>query len=150
MVIALGGNALVRRGTALTFENQLKAAKECSPGLSKLISSFSECVLTHGNGPQVGQLAVERCEAPLDLLVAETQGQIGHALSLALDDSHPGIGSAVVFTQVLVDRGDTAFHRYTKFVGPPLNFLDEAKRDWVVRHDGSSFRRVVPSPFCMH
>jgi len=147
LVVALGGNALLRRGQELTLENQRISAAKCAPQIAKLAQSDFQVVLTHGNGPQVGQLALERT-APFDLLGAESQGQIGYVLSLALQAS--GLQTATVMTQVLVDEGDPAFEDPTKFIGPVYSHQEAqslAKElGWTVKADGDECRRVVPSP----
>ena len=115
IVVALGGNALLRRGQKLNIENQQVSAQKAAP-LLREIAEEHEVVLTHGNGPQVGQLALER-SASFDVLGAESQGQIGIILASAL--SGVGVRSAAVLTQVLVDsENDPAFQDPTKFVGP--------------------------------
>ena len=115
LVVAVGGNALQRRGERLTIENQLKAAMEAAPTLKKLAMSH-ELILTHGNGPQVGELALERSAATFDVLGAESQGQIGYILSQAM--ASVGLPAAAIVTQVRVDPLDQAFSNPTKFVGP--------------------------------
>ncbi|CAE7763658.1 arcC [Symbiodinium sp. KB8] len=116
VVVAVGGNALIRRGERLTIENQLKAARnDAAPMLKKLMADHS-VVLTHGNGPQVGELALERSAATFDVLGAESQGQIGYIFSQAM--AGVGVSSACLVTQVVVDPTDAAFQNPTKFVGP--------------------------------
>jgi carbamate kinase len=162
LVIALGGNALIRRGEAGSIEVQrhnLKAAAEALVTLAE--GSRAEIVITHGNGPQVGFLAIGAEMAasvvpapPLDVLGAETQGQIGYLLAQALDDSFRARGRsrdiAVIVTRTVVAADDPAFATPTKPVGP---IYDEAtakehaaKRGWDVAPDGKSWRRVVASP----
>jgi len=107
-----------------------------------------ELVLTHGNGPQVGELALERSAATFDVLVAESVGQIGYVLSQAL--ASVGCHAVPIVTQVVVDPADAAFRNPTKFVGPvygpkEAHALAESL-GWVVKADGEYFRRVVPSP----
>lgn len=147
LVIAIGGNALQRRGDPLTLENQFKAALEAAPVL-RAIAEKHEMVLTHGNGPQVGALALERSTATLDALVAESQGQIGHSLSQAL--AIHGKTAVPMVTQVLVDLDDPAFSDPTKFVGQVYKAHDSeklaAEHGWTMKPDGDYFRRVVPSP----
>ena len=107
-----------------------------------------EVVLTHGNGPQVGELALERSAATFDVLGAESVGQIGYVLAQAL--SSVGTTAIPIVTQVVVDPADPAFRNPTKFVGPvygpkEAHALAESL-GWVVKPDGEYFRRVVPSP----
>ena len=161
VVVALGGNALIRRGeegsTSVQRGNLLGAAR----ALVDLERMGHELVLTHGNGPQVGFLAIEADAArdtvpppPLDVLVAESQGQIGYLLAQALAAQFAIEGRsrrvAVVLSQTVVDPADPAFEAPTKPVGP---MYDEAtalqlaaEHGWTVAPDGSGWRRVVPSP----
>jgi carbamate kinase len=161
IVVALGGNALIRRGeagsTAVQRRNLLGAAR----ALSELEQLGHELVLTHGNGPQVGFLAIEADAArdtvpppPLDVLVAESQGQIGYLLAQALAAQLAMEGRtrsiAVLLSQTIVDPDDPAFGAPSKPVGP---MYDEATarglaadHGWTVAPDGSGWRRVVPSP----
>jgi carbamate kinase len=147
MVIAVGGNALQRRGERLTIENMLKAAADMAPTIAKLCSEH-QVVLTHGNGPQVGELALERSAATFDVLGSESMGQIGYVLSQAL--ASVGCMAVPIITQVVVDPQDPAFRNPTKFVGPvygpkEAHALAESL-GWIVKADGEYFRRVVPSP----
>jgi carbamate kinase len=98
IVIAVGGNALQRRGERLTIENMLKAAADMAPTIAGLASEH-ELVLTHGNGPQVGELALERSAATFDVLGAESMGQIGYVLAQAL--ASVGTKAAPILTQVV-------------------------------------------------
>jgi len=148
IVVAVGGNALVRRGERLTIENQLKAARnDCAPMIRTLMAHH-ETVLTHGNGPQVGELALERSAATFDVLGAETQGQIGYVFSQAMIGV--GVTAVPIVTQVVVDPDDVAFTNPTKFVGPVYGAkeADGLSRalGWTIKADGEYFRRVVPSP----
>lgn len=147
LVIAVGGNALQRRGERLTIENMLKAAAEMAPTIAALAAEH-EVVLTHGNGPQVGELALERSAAPFDVLGAESMGQIGYVLAQAL--ASVGCQAVPILTQVVVDPQSAAFRNPTKFVGPvygpkEAHALAESL-GWTVKPDGEYFRRVVPSP----
>lgn len=157
VVAALGGNALLRRGEPLTAENQRANVREASVSLARIVRAGHRLVITHGNGPQVGLLALQGAaykpdEAyPLDVLGAETGGMIGYIieqeLENALDHSHP---VATLLTQVVVDARDPAFQNPTKFIGPVYD-RDEAETraraaGWTVRQDGDKWRRVVPSP----
>lgn len=147
MVIAVGGNALQRRGERLTIENMLKAAADMAPTIASLCQEH-QIVLTHGNGPQVGELALERSAATFDVLGSESMGQIGYVLSQAL--ASVGCIAIPIITQVVVDPTDPAFRNPTKFVGPvygpkEAQALAESL-GWTVKADGEYFRRVVPSP----
>jgi carbamate kinase len=156
IVVALGGNALLRRGEQPDAEpqrrNVLRAAESLAP-----LARQHELVVTHGNGPQVGVLAMESAADPLlsrpfplDPLGAETQGLIGYWLTQSLHNVLPGREVAALLTQCVVDRADPAFDRPTKFVGPtydePTARALAAERGWTVAADGTSWRRVVPSP----
>jgi carbamate kinase len=154
-VVALGGNALLKRGEPATAANQLKAARDAARVLAP-VSEATRLVVTHGNGPQVGLLALkedafgEGEPYPLDVLDAETEGQIGYVVELELDNSIEHQDTVTVVTRVLVDAEDPAFARPTKFIGP---VYDEqratalaADRGWTVKPDGEHWRRVVASP----
>merc|ERR550532_1619316 len=148
IVVAVGGNALIRRGERLTIENQLKAARnDCAPMIKSLLAHH-QTVLTHGNGPQVGELALERSAATFDVLGAETQGQIGYVFSQAMSGS--GVTAVPIVTQVVVDPDDPAFDNPTKFVGPVYGAKEadalSTALGWTIKADGEYFRRVVASP----
>jgi len=125
VVAALGGNALLRRGEPLTAAAQRANVKIAAQSLADIVRAGHQLVVTHGNGPQVGLLALQGAaykpdEAyPLDVLGAETEGMIGYIieqeLENALDHDWP---VATLLTQVLVDKDDPAFKKPTKFVGP--------------------------------
>lgn len=147
IVIAVGGNALQRRGEELSYDNQLKAAMNATPVIKRLAQKH-QIILTHGNGPQVGCLALERKSASLDLLGAESQGQIGLIFSHALGTL--GQTAVPIITQVRVDSSDPAFNTPTKYVGAVYS-EEEAnnlvkKYGWSIGIDGKYWRRVVPSP----
>ena len=117
-------------------------------GLVSRIRSFCFSVLTHGNGPQVGELALERAAATFDVLGAESMGQIGYVLAQAMQSA--GVTAVPILTQVVVDQYSEAFKNPTKFVGPIYGSLEaQALADslgWTIKPDGEYFRRVVPSP----
>ncbi|GKY90733.1 hypothetical protein MPSEU_000046600 [Mayamaea pseudoterrestris] len=147
IVVAVGGNALQRRGERLTIENMLKAAAEMAPTIAALAAEH-EVVLTHGNGPQVGELALERSAASFDVLGAESMGQIGYVLAQAL--ASVGCQTVPILTQVVVDQYSEAFRNPTKYVGPVYGAKEamalSESLGWTVRADGEYWRRVVPSP----
>lgn len=160
-VIALGGNALIRRGERGEFSTQRLNVETAARAIVELCAVTSQIVLTHGNGPQVGFLALQGAAAepavpaaPLDVLGAETQGQIGYLLSQALYNAFAACGLsrdvAVVMTQAVVEADDPAFGHPTKPVGPVYSEEDArrlaAERGWTVARDGDRWRRVVPSP----
>ncbi|VEG26065.1 carbamate kinase [Actinomyces howellii] len=156
IVVALGGNALLRRGDKPDASTQIANVVVAAKELAKLAAEH-EVVVTHGNGPQVGVLALESANDerlsepyPFDTLGAETQGMIGYWLLQALGNALPGRQVAAMVNQTLVDAEDPAFANPTKFVG---EVYDEAtatalaeERGWTVKPDGQYFRRVVGSP----
>src|SRR6185436_16286237 len=156
IVIALGGNALLRRGEPMTAENQRRNIRTAAASIAP-VAAAHRVVVAHGNGPQVGLLALQGAaykdvEAyPLDVLGAETQGMIGYLVEQELGNLLPFERPlATLLTMVEVDPDDPAFADPTKFVGP---IYDEAtatalaaEKGWQVKPDGSSWRRVVPSP----
>jgi carbamate kinase len=154
-VVALGGNALLRRGESLNADTQVRAARAAA-GLLARVSSATELVVTHGNGPQVGLLALmsaaytETAPYPLDLLGSETEGQIGYVLELELDNAIPDQETVAVLTRVVVDADDPAFSAPSKFIGPVYSESEARslahRHGWTVKPDGQNWRRVVPSP----
>lgn len=156
VVVALGGNALLRRGQELNAENQRNNIRVAAQQLAT-IHSDHELVVAHGNGPQVGLLALMDAAYtavdpyPLDVLGAETVGQIGYMIEQELGNIIPYEDHIVtILTQILVDPADPAFLNPTKPVGP---VYDKAQADklrdekgWTMAPDGAHFRRVVPSP----
>jgi carbamate kinase len=155
VVVALGGNALLRRGEPAEAELQRGHVREAAAALAG-VARQHELVLTHGNGPQVGLLALEDAAYgeispyPLDVLVAETQGMVGYLLAEALASELPEREVACLLTRVLVDAGDPAFETPTKPIGPVYDEAEArrvaAERGWVVARDTGGFRRVVASP----
>ena len=156
VVVALGGNALLHRGETLTAENQRRNVKIAAEALAQ-IASDNELVITHGNGPQVGLLALQGAaykpeeSYPLDILDAETEGMIGYLIEQELGNLMPaGHRFATLLTQIEVDAKDPAFKQPTKPIGPVYS-KDRAdrltrERDWQVAADRKGFRRVVASP----
>ncbi len=155
LVVALGGNALLRRGEPLTAEVQRRHAGEAMSAVADLAAGH-DVVLTHGNGPQVGLLALQSAAYadvppyPLDVLGAETEGMIGYVLEQELRNRLPGRSAVTVLTQVVVDRDDPAFGAPSKPIGPVYTEEQarrlERERGWAIAPDGDHFRRVVPSP----
>jgi len=155
LVIALGGNALLKRGDPLTVENQ---RKNIADGVSSLLPILKENTVTivHGNGPQVGLLALQGAAFQkesgvvpmrLDVLDAETEGMIGYLIEQEVDAQiGRGRGMVTVLSQIIVDQADPAFHNPTKFIGPVYTEEEAKKVDGVVKRDGDYFRKVVPSP----
>ena len=156
LVIALGGNALLRRGEPMTPDRQRANVRVAVQAIAPIILR-NEVVITHGNGPQIGLLALQQTSVaaldrfPLDVLGAETEGMIGYLIEQELDNALPsGKPVASLLTRVVVDRRDPAFHNPTKFVGPVYDdekVIDIGRRQgWSFRRDGAGWRRVVPSP----
>jgi carbamate kinase len=156
VVVALGGNALLRRGEPLTAENQRANARVACKALAP-VALEHELVISHGNGPQVGLLALQGSAYtevdpyPLDLLGAQTEGMIGYLIQQELGNELPQEKRlASLLTLIEVDPKDSAFEDPTKPIGP-IYEQDESERlakekGWVFKPDGDSFRRVVPSP----
>lgn len=156
MVVALGGNALARRGEEISAETLWRNLDTVVPQLAALADG-NELVVTHGNGPQVGVLELQNLSYrkvapyPLDILGAESQGMIGYPLQACLRNALPeGRQVATVLTTTQVSREDPAFLLPSKFVGPIMTEgaarKAEQKRGWQIRADGEHYRRVVPSP----
>jgi carbamate kinase len=161
VVVALGGNALLRRGDSGSIEGQRRNLLVAARALVELEGLGHELVLTHGNGPQVGYLAIEAEAArdivpppPLDVLVAESQGQIGYLLAQALGAQLSMRGRdrriVAVVTQTVVDPADPAFGSPSKPIGPTYDEATArglaAEQGWTVAQDGAGWRRVVASP----
>ena len=156
VVAALGGNALLRRGQPLTAQNQRANAHAACKALAP-VALEHELVISHGNGPQVGLLALQGSAYtevdpyPLDLLGAQTEGMIGYLIQQELGNQLPFERRlATLLTLIEVDPNDPAFADPTKPIGP---IYEKAEADrlaeekgWVFKPDGDSFRRVVPSP----
>jgi carbamate kinase len=155
IVIALGGNALLQRGERPSAEAQRRNLHPAMGVLARL-AALHEIIVTHGNGPQVGLLALQAesgsdTPLPLDVLGAQTQGMIGYLIEDELRDRLEGAREvATLLTQVVVDATDPAFSNPTKPIGPvwtetvARRFASE--RGWSVAADGEYWRRVVPSP----
>ncbi len=156
VVVALGGNALLRRGEPMTAEAQRANVRLAARALAP-VAKAHRLVLSHGNGPQVGLLALQSlayadvAPYPLDVLNAQTEGMIGYIIEQELGNVVPfEVPLATVLTMVEVDPADPAFEHPSKFVGPLYDEL-EAQRlreehGWDFRLDGTRWRRVVPSP----
>ena len=156
IVIALGGNALLRRGEDMTAENQRKNIQIAVKSLAPIVED-NELVISHGNGPQVGLLSLQSAaykevdEYPLDVLGAQTEGMIGYMIEQELGNLLPiEIPIASILTMVEVDPEDPAFSNPTKPIGP-IYTKEEAEelqkvRGWEIKMDGKDWRRVVASP----
>jgi carbamate kinase len=159
ILIALGGNALIREGERGTWAEQQAQAASCARAVVSLTRAGHQVVVAHGNGPQVGLLALQQTAAeddapslPFDALVAMTQGQTGYLLQEAIGDADPDVPTATILTRALVDPDDPAFAAEpTKPIGP---FYSEeeaqalaAERGWTVGPDsGRGWRRLIASP----
>lgn len=156
LVVALGGNALLRRGEPLEAPTQLSNIRRAAAQLARLAQHY-RLVVAHGNGPQVGLLALQN-EAygdvhpyPLDVLGAETEGMIGYLLEQELANRLPvGRSVATLLTRVAVDAGDAAFKTAGKPIGPVFDAERGTalarQRGWHMVADGAGVRRAVPSP----
>jgi carbamate kinase len=156
IVAALGGNALLERGeppeAGIQEEHVIKAVQALAP-----LAAEHDVVITHGNGPQVGMLALESAHDPaisrpypFDVLGAQTQGMIGYWLVQALENTLHRRRAACLISRTLVRQDDPAFAHPTKFVGPVYDEQQArvlaASQHWDIRQDGTRWRRVVPSP----
>ena len=156
VVVALGGNALLRRGQELSAENQRENARAACKALAP-VALEHELVVSHGNGPQVGLLALQGSAYtavdtyPLDVLGAQTEGMIGYMLEQELGNELPFERHlATLLTMIEVDPDDPAFDRPTKPIGPLYDAAEAARlereKGWAFMADGDSMRRAVPSP----
>ena len=157
IVAALGGNALLKRGEPLTARTQRANVRLAAQGLAAIVRGGHDLVVTHGNGPQVGLLALRTSAYkpdepyPLDMLGAETEGMIGYVIEQELENALNHERSvATLLTQVVVDPNDPAFDHPTKFIGPVYQRAEAESRaaalGWHIAQDGDRWRRVVPSP----
>ncbi|MGH9317540.1 MAG: carbamate kinase, partial [Thermoanaerobaculia bacterium] len=156
IVVALGGNALLRRGEPMTAANQRANVRVAAEVLAP-IAREHQLVIAHGNGPQVGLLALQasaypEVEAyPLDVLGAETEGMIGYMIEQELGNLLPfEVPFATLLTMIEVDPKDPAFAKPDKPIGPVYIEAQArrlaSERGWTVAADAAGFRRVVPSP----
>ena len=156
VVVALGGNALLRRGQPMTVENQRENVRVACDHLAP-IAEQHELIISHGNGPQIGLLALEEAayggvsQSPLDVLGAETQGMIGYLIEQELGNRLPFEKPiASLLTMIEVDPDDPAFTSPSKPIGPQYDKAEAdrlaAERGWTFKPDGDHMRRVVPSP----
>lgn len=155
IVVALGGNALLKRGEPMTADNQRANIRRAATVLAELIAAGHALVITHGNGPQVGLLALQAAATaeapfPLDVLDAESAGMIGYVLQQELGNAVRDRLFAALLTQVRVDPRDPAFGTPTKPIGPVYDEATArrlaAERGWRIAPDNDRWRRVVASP----
>lgn len=155
IVIALGGNAISKRNESLTVENQYRNIHATTKLIAKLAGKY-RLVIVHGNGPQVGLLALQNAAYqavpayPLDILVAQTQGMLGYMIGQSLQQQETVKQVVTLLTQVEVASDDPAFSNPTKFIGPMYDPKDQqhlqSQYGWTFKADGKAIRRVVPSP----
>ncbi|APC17902.1 carbamate kinase [Pseudomonas frederiksbergensis] len=156
IVVALGGNALLRRGEPMTADNQRANIRIATEQIAK-IHPGNQLVIAHGNGPQVGLLSLQAAAYtqvspyPLDVLGAETEGMIGYIIEQELGNLLDfEVPFATLLTQVEVDARDPAFQNPTKPIGPVYSKAEAealaAEKGWAIAPDGDKFRRVVASP----
>ncbi|NWA10660.1 carbamate kinase [Pseudomonas gingeri] len=156
IVVALGGNALLRRGEPMTADNQRANIRIATEQIAR-IHPGNQLVIAHGNGPQVGLLSLQAAAYtqvspyPLDVLGAETEGMIGYIIEQELGNLLDfEVPFATLLTQVEVDPGDPAFQHPSKPIGPVYTKAEAerlaAEKGWSIAPDGDKFRRVVASP----
>ena len=156
ILVALGGNALLRRGEPMTADVQRANVRVAATALAE-IQPGNELVITHGNGPQVGLLALQDAaydpenDFPLDVLGAQTEGMIGYMIEQEMGNLLPfEVPFATMLTMVEVDPNDPGFANPTKFIGPVYGAEEgdrlKAEKGWVMKQDGDKWRRVVGSP----
>ena len=157
IVVALGGNALLKRGEPMTEKMQRLNVGHAATSLAALVAAGHSLVITHGNGPQIGLLALQAAEGPpdsaypLDILGAESEGMIGYMIEQELRNRLPsGMRLATILTQIRIDAADPAFSTPTKPIGPGYDEAEaqrlEAQHGWRFARDGMKLRRVVASP----
>jgi carbamate kinase len=156
IVIALGGNAILQRGQPMTAENQRANIRLAAESIAQVVPG-NEVVIAHGNGPQVGLLALQAAAYqdvppyPLDVLGAQTEAMIGYVIEQELGNLLPFEARlATLLTMIEVDPGDPAFQHPTKPIGPVYDRASAEQmvrdRGWTIATDGDGFRRVVASP----
>ncbi len=162
ILIAFGGNALLRSGDDSSYDMQLRRATEAMEKIWKVVLN-NEVIITHGNGPQVGNILLQNEHSkditqpmPLHACGSMSQGLIGEMLITAYEGMKSKYGiskdAAVIFTRTVVDENDQAFHNPSKPIGPYYNSDDAAKHSaesgWIMKEEpGKGFRRIVPSPY---
>ncbi len=153
IILALGGNSLLSKGQKGTAIEQRKNVAKTCKAIAKIVNDGNEVVITHGNGPQVGNLLIQQESAknkvakmPLDVCDAMTQGELGYLIQSELQRVVPKT-VATIITQVVVDKKDKAFKMPTKPVGP---FYKKRVAPGMVMDAGRGWRKVVPSPKPLH
>jgi len=149
MVIALGGNALLKHGEAVSAEAQRNNVRIAAAQLAKAAAG-NDLVIVHGNGPQVGMLAMQAGSFPLDVLDAETEGMIGYMIEQEMRNLLPaGRACVTLLTMVEVSAADPAFAHPDKPIGPRYTVAEAAAsrgKEWTMAAQGDKLQRVVPSP----
>lgn len=156
IIVALGGNALLKRGEPMTSEVQRANVRIAAESLAP-IAGAHQLVISHGNGPQIGLLALQGAAykpdevSPLDVLGAQTEGAIGYMIEQELGNFLPfEVPFATILTMIEVSPDDPAFGNPTKFIGPVYEKAEAdriaAEKDWRFKPDGDKWRRVVASP----
>jgi carbamate kinase len=157
LLVALGGNALIRKGQVGTVEEQFENLKVPIRQIARLSRKY-RVIITHGNGPQVGNLLLQQecCDTvpqlPLEILVAQTQGQIGYMIESTLDSELMALGISAqkplvsLISYVVVDEKDQAFREPSKPIGPILTQEREAAFSYPVQKTPKGYRRIVASP----
>ena len=156
LLVALGGNALIKKGQEGTIEQQFANLKVPIRQSAKLSTDY-KIIITHGNGPQVGNLMLQQdcCDAvpklPLEILVAQTEGQIGYMIESTLDEELMKLGIdfkplVSLITYVVVNKNDPAFNNPTKPIGPALSKEESDRSEYPVLKTSKGYRRVVASP----
>ncbi len=153
IVVALGGNSLIRKGQTGIYQEQSENIRDTCGELAKLVDAGHDIIITFGNGPQVGNILLQQESTkdippmPLDVCVAMTQGQIGYMIQSSLKSELGKLGIrkdvVTVLTQVIVDSDDSAFKRPTKPVGP---YYKDKRFNDMIFVGGRGHRRLVPSP----
>jgi len=163
IVIAIGGNSLIKNGKqAATFQEQLNTVKETTANIADIVEQGYKLVITHGNGPQVGDILIRSYltrnnlpDIPLDMANAITQSEIGYMIQQSLKNEllkrNNNTDVVTIVTQVVVNKKDPAFRNYTKPVGPFYSkkeaFALQTERKWAMKEDaGRGYRRLVSSP----
>jgi carbamate kinase len=156
LLVALGGNALIRKGQEGTIQQQFENLRVPIRQIARLSKDY-RIIITHGNGPQVGNLLLqqERCDAapklPLEILVAQTEGQIGYMIESTLDEALMALGIdfrplVTLITYVVVDENDPAFAHPSKPIGPSYTKEEAARAPYHIMATPKGYRRVVSSP----
>lgn len=156
LLIALGGNALVQKGQEGTIEEQFENLRVPIKQIAKVSNDY-RIIITHGNGPQVGNLLLQQecCDSvpklPLEILVAQTEGQIGYMIESTLDEELMASGLdhkmlVSLITYVVVDKNDPAFRKPTKPIGPSFTSEEASRLDYPTIETAKGYRRLVASP----